>query len=445
MIAPHSVPPIGDPGSGGGDWIIVSAAGKRLVLATDCIDAIVAPPPLAVVPHASAALLGAGNVGGRIMPIADLAGLLGHGRSGVPYDQGRVLRSRVGEGSLGIWVERADRLVGHNERDEVADTGGVERVDIAQLLAAGLVPRVSACGQPVPLAEVVDHAAAYLPAPTKAAFIVVETAGRQVGLRREAVLELIETLPWTAVPCAPAGFLGIGILRGAALPILSLAALLDRPRADVPGCFVAALLAGRRVLLAVDRVIGLRAVTEGGPVDPEALVSGELRHIVLGFPTHEAAGASRAPAKPDRAEPYLAFSVGGQDCAVPIAEVDRIVGPQALIALPRPAMCNGNRRHIAGAIELRGQIVPVASARIQLRCETKGETAAWTPGAYVVLRGPDGLGALGVDRIKQVMRLIPDEIKPAPADAASAIVAVALPPDGVLLRIIAPARLWDGA
>jgi hypothetical protein len=60
-----------------------------------------------------------------------------------------------------------------------------------------------------------------------------------------------------------------------------------------------------------------------------------------------------------------------------------------------------------------------------------------------VLRDADGLGAIGIDQAKQLLRLRPADIVPAPAEEHSVIAGVVARPEGGVLRIIAAHRLWS--
>lgn len=466
--------------SGARSWIVFTLANEHFALPMASVEAVAAPPPLARVPHATRGLLGVGNLGGQIVPVLDLACLLDRERGAKAYDgSGEIMRLRIAGDSVGIWVDRVERLARIDPvtptapstgavrmGDGLADPGGIALIDPTPLLVAALAPPVLASGAPAPLGEVADRV---LPAAATAVaepFILAEIAGRQVRLRREAVIELIEAVPWTRVPRAPAGLLGLGLLRGTALPVLSLAALLGLPEPASLASFVVADILGHRALLAVDRIVGLRfdrrpgrsspaaavsrgqsvgqAMDQGEPVDLATAISGELRRIVLGFsPSRQDLRAGDGATSEETAD-YLAFTVAGQDFAVPSGCVDRIVGVQPLITLPRPANDEGDLARIVGAIELHGQIVPVAALRSRLGLTPdSGQPGEKEPSAYVILRGAGGLGAIGVDQVKRVAALRPGDIAPPPAEN-ELIDGIALPEGGGPVRIIAPARLWGG-
>lgn len=432
-------------------WITFSLAGERFALPMASVEAVEAPVPVAAVPHATPALLGAGNFAGRIMPVVDVARLLDHRQAGRPYDgRGSILRLRTpGGGSLGLWIDQVERLL----RAEPAAPENTALIDPILLLDEALAAPIlgaEAYGQLGDVAERVLPVAAAAPVEP---FILIEVAGGHIRVPQHAVVELLEAVPWTRVPRAPAGLSGIAVLRGSALPILSLAALLGRADRGVPGGFAVIELAGHRALLAVDRIVGLRfgrlsaepglgepSTEEGEVVDIAATIPEEIRQIVLGFvATGDTAGPVPAM-NGETAAKYLAFTVAGQDFAVPVADVERVIAAQPLIPLPRPSNSDrGAHSYVVGIIELSGQIVPVAALHSQL-----GLAADEKPpgaGSFIILRGPEGLGAIGVDRVKQVVTLRSDALSPPPAEHGL-IEAVAATAEGELLRIIAVSRLW---
>src|SRR6187200_161668 len=92
--------------------IVFTLAGERFALPIASVEAVGAPPPLARVPHAPPALLGAGHLGGRIVPIVDLARLFGRERGSRVYDgSGEIVRLRVADGCIGLWVDKVERVM----------------------------------------------------------------------------------------------------------------------------------------------------------------------------------------------------------------------------------------------------------------------------------------------------------------------------------------------
>lgn len=67
-------------------------------------------------------------------------------------------------------------------------------------------------------------------------------------------------LPITPIAGLPACIPGLAVVRGSAVPVVD-AALLLRGEGSRPGRFVTVKVDGRRIALAVDAVIGIRAVS----------------------------------------------------------------------------------------------------------------------------------------------------------------------------------------
>ncbi len=166
----------------------------------------------------------------------------------------------------------------------------------------------------------------------------------------------------------------------------------------------------------------------------------ELRDIVLSFPRPEESVASGPSEQSNGTVQHLTFALGGQDFAVPIAAVERVLGPQPLIALPARQSSVDDDTEIAAAIELRGQIIPVAVLHARLGLMPGGTQ----PSAFAILRGAGGLCAIAADRVDRLVALRPDEITPQPGENGL-IAGVAAPRDGrAMLRVLAPERLWGG-
>lgn len=438
------------------DCVVFALANKRFALPIDSVDSVACPPALARVPHAGPALLGAGNLGGRIVPIVDLARLLDRRGDAAAYDgSGEILRLRAAGGGVGVWVDRVEGLASVAARDELT---GVEMLDPAPLLAVGLAALGLASGPQAPLGDPAERVP-FAPAAPSAAYIVVEADAEPIRLRREDVVELIEAVPWTPLPRAPVGLLGIALLRGAALPILSLAVLAGLRGPGVPRAFAVIEIEGRRALIAVDRIVGLRFQRLAGgrrwataaasdqsdgddaPIDLAATIPAELRRVVLGFSQRDAPGAAIL----DGAIEYLVFTIAGQECGVPVAGVERVVDVRPAIRLPQPA--DAGRRagmpQVDGAIELRGQIVPVVGLRSRLAFERDKHLAErGAPSAYVILRDAGGLLAIAADQIKQMTKVRAEEIAAPPGDGHGPIVGIAKLPNGEILQLVAPERLW---
>lgn len=410
--------------------LVFALAGRHYAVGIDALEGIVAPPALSRVPYAEPGLLGAGNLAGQVVPIVDLAALL-PGSAERRYDgAGEVLRLRAAGGQVGLWVDRTVRLVAAGT--EIGDA--VDLLDPEPLVRFGMAAPGIGGDARNPLGDV-----GTLVEPRRArvneSFFLVEAAGARVLLPYEAVLEFVQPPPFAAVPGTPAGFLGVAILRGEALPMLSLPALLGLVDTERPAVFAVVLLpSGHRVLLGCQSVIGSRNGEEGRHFDPRGALPRALRRIVTGFAKAEAASGDAIDSA-DTAT-FLTFVVDKQLYALPVDAVERVVPPQRPIALPR---LPGATRAVEEAIELRGQIVPVA------RLGSAGDGGQAPPGAYVILRGEAGFVALGAERAERLVALRPEQIAP-PPNGDPLIDGVAIPQGGGdVLRILAPGRIGSAA
>jgi purine-binding chemotaxis protein CheW len=308
-------------------------------------------------------------------------------------------------------------------------------LDPEQLVAAGMAAPSLADDIRYPLGDANDVVASPAAVRAAAAYFVVEAAGGTIRLARETVLEFVEPPPCVPVPGAPAGFLGVGILRGDALPVMSLAALLGLPDVAPGGFVVIALAGGRRLLLGVDRVIGLRTGEDGPLFDPATAIPEALRRIVFGFPSTASGNRQAEPAKRDGGQQYLSFTIAKQKYALPVEAVDRVVPSQNLVALPR---YGGEADAVAGAIELRGQVVPVA--RLEIAPDNDH-----APACYVIVRGEAGPMAIGVDAVERLMALLPEQIAPMRGGQRFIESVAVLDDEGDLLRILAADRIGGSA
>lgn len=99
------------------------------------------------------------------------------------------------------------------------------------------------------------------------------------------VIEVCRPLPIARLPDAPRWVLGACVLRGKAAPVIDARSLLDESaaRASEPaGRWVALRVAERRVVLAVDAVLGARALPAGAGGDVPPLLAAADSLTALG-------------------------------------------------------------------------------------------------------------------------------------------------------------------
>src|SRR5207244_5850162 len=88
--------------------------------------------------------------------------------------------------------------------------------------------------------------------------LLVRAAGRLCAVPIAHVVEVMRALPVEPIPGAPSFVPGLAIIRGAPMPVVDLGLLTGGRSAS--GRFVTLRLGDRRAALAVDAVVGVRAV-----------------------------------------------------------------------------------------------------------------------------------------------------------------------------------------
>ena len=102
---------------------------------------------------------------------------------------------------------------------------------------------------------------------TTSSFSLIVTAGaRHCALPLESVLETMRVLKAERIPGAPAFVLGVSIIRGEAVPVVDLAALLGEPASAQTTRLVLLRIDDHRVALVVDTVLDVHEH------DPDALL-----------------------------------------------------------------------------------------------------------------------------------------------------------------------------
>lgn len=84
--------------------------------------------------------------------------------------------------------------------------------------------------------------------------------GSLCALPLEHAAEVMRPLPIRSLDAAPEGVLGVAVIRGAGVPVVSGAALLGKKGLGGAGRFVVLAVEGRHVALAVDDVLGVRRI-----------------------------------------------------------------------------------------------------------------------------------------------------------------------------------------
>nr|WP_245215149.1 chemotaxis protein CheW [Pararoseomonas indoligenes] len=274
--------------------------------------------------------------------------------------------------------------------------------------------------------------------------MTVRVAGEALALPASLVREVLRPTPLTRVPHAPPAMLGLSGLRGAVLPVLSLARLLGlEDAAPTPAARV--VVAGEEAPcgLLVEEVSRFGSDDGARPIDLPALLARDFGAAR----SHARAAPRAAPTEvleeaPDRRVALLAFTLSGQDHALPlesVAEVARL--PAEVTALP------GAEDAMLGVIPFRGGLLPLVSPRALLGLKPGAGTAR---ARLVVVRlGPLRVG-LVVDGLSAVLRLPGSALSPVPAVLSrgmgeARVAAIARTEEGRLVTVLSPEALFDEA
>jgi purine-binding chemotaxis protein CheW len=270
--------------------------------------------------------------------------------------------------------------------------------------------------------------------------LVFQLAGEQFGLRLEVVAEIILPPVLARMPLVPPSLLGLANLRGIVMPVVSLRALRNLPdiaadkstrvivvRGDNPVGFV---VDGIRGLLAVatdrlerdaihsDGSVLLDGVIKGAEgespiklLDPPRVLQGQFVRLgASSRPAEIQAALAKSPAVETPAKELvslLSFCLGDQEYALPIDRVQEIVPlPAHVSELPRPETA------VLGVVTLRDSLLPLVSLRTLLGLPTGDQQGL--RGKVVVMSIGEGAVGVVIDATREILRLDPDLIDPAP-------------------------------
>jgi purine-binding chemotaxis protein CheW len=311
---------------------------------------------------------------------------------------------------------------------------------------------------------------------TSEELLIFRIAGESCGLMLSAVAEIIRLPSLVRMPLVPPSLLGLANLRGIVLPVVSLRALLRLPdmeanelsrvivmRGDAPVGFVVDRV-DRLLKLAVDRIEKddsgagtidpalLDGVVKGGEgesptkvLSPSRLLSGQFVRLGLAATsTTSAAPLAMSPSAelPARAlVSLLSFYLNEQEYALPLDRVREIIPlPDHIAGLPRPETA------VLGVVTLRDRLLPLVSLRALLGLPA--DHLCRQRGKVVVMSIGEGAIGLVVDAAREILRLDPDSVDPAPAlltrgEGDAEIASICRLDDGRrLVALLSPDRLF---
>ncbi|MDO6416717.1 chemotaxis protein CheW [Sphingomonas sp. BIUV-7] len=220
-----------------------------------------------------------------------------------------------------------------------------------------------------------------------------------------AIVREVSRLPRiTRVPHAPASLLGLGNFRGSVLPVVSFARLTGR---ETQGERRVILLdTADPLALAVDDVAALGQDDDARRIDIEQLIARDFQRADR--KARAVARSSQAPASDaDAGITLVAFTVAGQDYALPIAAVQEVLRlPADITLLPHADDM------VVGSIVVRDALLPLLS--LQSLLALPGDGDAERARVLVVKIGTHRVG-LVVDRMDAILRVPEAQIDTVPA------------------------------
>jgi purine-binding chemotaxis protein CheW len=433
---------------------------ERYAIPAEQAAEVIRIPRLARVPRSPPALLGIANLRGSVLPVVDLAKLLGMPDGAGHSDSSRAI-VLVSASPSALAVEAIDALVAVPEKRietreaelganagerlsgvfEVGDTGKVAKIlDVAALLDAAFAQRGRV--RPKDRAATTHVAAAVAAAAAAAApqmqdvartmLVTFAVAEQEFALELSAVEEILPApAVLMALPRAEALVLGVTAVRDRLLPLLSLRGLLGFPpaaRSDGREKVVVTTVGGARVGLVVDRaraiVAAPQASIEAIPAVLAARAGGESRikgvyrgdagrRLVsilvpeqlfredvmqrLGEGRPMAGVREAADDSAEGFETFLVFRLGADEYGLPIESVDEVGDvPAKITRLPKTPT------FLEGVVNLRGSVLPVIDQRRRFDMPPLEESARRR---LVVLRSGKHRAGLIVDGVSDVLRV----------------------------------------
>jgi purine-binding chemotaxis protein CheW len=151
------------------------------------------------------------------------------------------------------------------------------------------------------------------------------------------------------------------------------------------------------------------AAGEGtAPAASEESLAGEER--IYAFADRLQAAAPRSEEAPEEPETWVTFVLDGDTFAFPVTHVHEIVRVAGITRVPHAPF------PIRGITNLRGQVLPVVDLRLRLglKAADLGEDSR-----VLVATSRSRTVGLLVDRVQQVVRLLPSKVQPPPPDVMS--------------------------
>ena len=306
-------------------------------------------------------------------------------------------------------------------------------------------------------------------------FVVTRVGEEALAFQLDRVSEIIRIPLLAHMPLAPRSLLGLANMRGIVLPVVSLGRLLglpeslfdDQARIIVIGgaapvgfavnC-VEKLLAIPTAELSIDPAGAgrldpglLDGVVQGGDgtdtikvINPERVLQGQFDRIGnTSSPVATTAFATDGSAKaaePQRQTALVSFELGAQEYALPLDRVREIV--------PMPKYMSeiaGSETAVLGVVTSHNRLLPLVSLRTLLGLREPDNRES---GKVIVVSMGNGSVGIVADRTREILRVDPALIDPAPAlltrgDGEAEIKSICRIESGKrLVAVLSPDRLF---
>lgn len=411
-------------------------------------------PRLSRVPHAPAALLGLANLRGTVLPILSL---------------GALIDTKVGAARRIIVVNAGEPVgLAVDDVSDLADTGGVREIDVAQLIAKATPPKAERRSH----ASGVDLAETASIAEESIAFLGFAVAGQEFALPL-SVIDEARALPddVTLMPHADAVVIGSAAVRGAILPLLSARALLGFPAAavDASSRVLVVRVGQHRIGLVADALRTVLHIPESA-IDPvphalarsgaeariqaicrldggkrlvSVLAADQLMREDITARLLQGNAEERDMVQVDVSvaeEQFLLFRIGDEEFGLPVAAVEEVAPlPSKLTRLPKAPT------FVKGVVNLRGEVIPVID---QAQRFGSSATGGGRP-RIVVVRIDDLRAGFVVDEVSAVARFGAAALRAAPdlgSEGTQVFERIAnLPDEQRIVLIVSPRELLSRA
>lgn len=256
-------------------------------------------------------------------------------------------------------------------------------------------------------------------------YLVVHSGVELYAIPLEYVHFVQEMIEHTKLPTAPREVIGLIYTHQQPHLVLSLAIMIGANQPAVGKKLVVIEFEGNQLALCVDDIVGINRLQQKenydssvennllsgylvdkeeqliGVINAEAIFHHKETEDLERFLVSSEKVKSEKIKKKSKTQSMLTFSVGTEECALPLELVNRVVKFHEGGEVP-----DGGREHLHGVVQIQGDVFPVSDMRQMFSSEK--EISDLT--AYVIAGGENGFWALVVDQIHNVVEVSEDMI-----------------------------------